>query len=280
LNMTIEIEDLSFRYAGSGRWALRNISLKIGEGEFAVFAGATGCGKSTLFKCLIGLIPQMYHGEYSGRVIVRGLDPSTTPISKMAQKVGMVFQNPDNQLFALTVENDVAFALENIGLERAEIERRVSKAFRIMGIEDLRHRSPFELSGGQKQRVAIASILALEPEILILDEPTSSLDGATAKKLLEELAEIRRKENITVLISEHRLDLVVREATRLIVMESGQIIADDEPREVLRQLLEDDYYMIELPKISRLAWALGLSGRRSIPLTKEEFIANLWGIGS
>ncbi len=279
MTMAIEVSNLSFRYAGATQWALRNISLSIEEGEFAVFTGATGCGKSTLFKCLIGLIPQMYPGEYLGRVVVDGLDPAQTPVSRMAQKVGMVFQNPDNQLFALTVENDVAFALENLGLERAEIERRISKAFKMMGIEDLRKRSPFELSGGQKQRVAIASILALEPDILILDEPTSSLDGATAKKLLEELGEIRRREGITVLISEHRLDLVVREATRLIVIEEGQIVADGEPREVVHDLLEDGYEKVELPKLSRLAWMLGLRGADSIPVTREEFVERFLGVG-
>ncbi|MCS7146486.1 MAG: ABC transporter ATP-binding protein [Nitrososphaerota archaeon] len=277
MNSAIEVSNLSFRYAGAELWALQDVSFSIGEGEFVVFAGATGCGKSTLFKCLVGLIPQMYSGEYSGRVLVKGLDPSKTPVSKMAQRVGLVFQNPDSQLFALTVENDVTFALENLGLEKSEIERRVSKAFKIMGIDDLRNRSPFELSGGQKQRVAIASILALEPEILILDEPTSSLDGLTAKKLLEELAEIRRRERITVLVSEHRLDLVVRDATRLIVMDEGRILADGEPREVVCKMLKEHYEKLELPKLSRLAWALKLCDGWSAPLTREEFIARLLG---
>lgn len=279
MSKAIQVSDLSFRYAGAAQWAIRNITFSIEEGEFAVLTGATGCGKSTLFKCLIGLIPQMYPGEYLGRVLVKGLDPAQTPVSRMAQKVGMVFQNPDNQLFALTVENDVAFALENLGLGREEIERRITKAFRMMGIEDLRRRSPFELSGGQKQRVAIASILAMEPEILILDEPTSSLDGATAKKLLEELGEISKREEITVLISEHRLDLVVREASRLIVIDEGQILADGEPREVVHQLLEDSYEKVELPKLSRLAWMLGLRQEDSIPLTIEEFVETLLGVG-
>ncbi|GBC70824.1 Energy-coupling factor transporter ATP-binding protein EcfA2 [Candidatus Calditenuaceae archaeon HR02] len=279
MSTAIEVSNLSFRYAGATQWALRNVTLSIEEGEFAVFTGATGCGKSTLFKCLIGLIPQMYPGEYLGRVVVKGLDPAQTPVSRMAQRVGMVFQNPDNQLFALTVENDVAFALENLGLERAEIERRITKAFRMMGIEDLRKRSPFELSGGQKQRVAIASILALEPEILILDEPTSSLDGATAKKLLEELGEISKREEITVLLSEHRLDLVVREATRLIVIEEGKILSDGDPREVVHHLLEDDYEKVELPKLPRLAWMMGLRRADKIPLTKEEFVETLLEVG-
>lgn len=268
----IEVEDLSFRYLGSEYFALRNVSIKVDEGEFVVIAGATGCGKSTLFKCIIGLIPQMYRGEYSGRVRVRGLDPSVVPVNQVARLAGMVFQNPDNQLFALTVENDVAFALENLGLDRREIERRVSKAFKIMGIEELRNKSPFELSGGQKQRVAIASMLALEPEILLLDEPTSSLDGATAKKLLDELKEINRRDGITVLITEHRLDLFLREASRLIVMEDGRITVDGEPRAVVRQLLSEDYDAVELPKLSRVAWSLRLCDSGRIPLTHEEFL--------
>lgn len=272
MSRAIEVSNLSFRYTGSERWALKDISLTVDEGEFAVVTGATGCGKSTLFKSLIGLIPQMYPGEYRGRVLVKGLDPSQTPVSRMAQTVGMVFQNPDSQLFALTVENDMAFALENLGLERREIERRISKALKIMGIEDLRRRSPFELSGGQKQRVAIASILALEPEILILDEPTSSLDGFTAKKLLDELAEIRRREGITVLISEHRLDLVIKEATRLIVMDDGRLLMSDEPKTVIHRLLEERYEKLELPKLSKLAWTLRLYDGWSVPIGMDEFV--------
>jgi len=272
LRSAIEVENLSFKYMGSEFFTLRDVSLRVDEGEFAVIAGATGCGKSTLFKCIIGLIPQMYQGDYSGRVRVKGIDPSRVPISRVAQLAGLVFQNPDNQLFALTVENDVAFALENLGLEREEIERRISRAFKIMGIEDLRNKSPFELSGGQKQRVAIASVLALEPEILLLDEPTSSLDGATAKKLLDELREINRRDGITVLISEHRLDLVLREASRLIVMDEGKIIADDDPRSVVRRLLSEDYDAVELPKLSKIAWSLRLCGDGAIPLTQKEFV--------
>jgi len=279
LTSAIEVSNLSFRYAGTEHWALSHVSLTVEEGEFVILTGPTGCGKSTLFKCLVGLIPQMYSGEYSGRVVVSGLNPSETPVSTMAQHVGLVFQNPDNQLFALTVENDVAFALENLGVERGEIERRLSRVFRLLGIEGLRRRSPFELSGGEKQRVAIASVLALEPEILILDEPTSSLDGITAWRLLSELNDLRRREGITVIVSEHRLDLVMRCATRLIVMDNGMIVSNEEPSNVVAKILEWGYEKVEAPKVSRIAWRLGLKSHGCIPVTLEEFLDVLLGPG-
>ncbi len=273
----ISVEGLSFKYIGSDSWSLRDVSLRIGEGELAVFAGPTGCGKSTLFRCIIGLIPQMYPGQYEGRVVVRGLDPATTPVHRMAQTVGLVFQNPDNQLFSLTVEDDIAFALENLGLSRAEIRARVEKALRTMGIEGLRSRSPFELSGGQKQRIAIASVLAMEPDVLILDEPTSSLDGVTARRLIEELAEIREREGITILISEHRLDLVLGIATRLVVMEKGRILADGDPHEVVHEMLSGAQEMVELPKASRLAYRLELCQGRRAPISVGEVVSTILG---
>ncbi len=277
MSEAVRIEGLSFRYASSERWAIRDVTLSIDEGEFVVLAGPTGCGKSTLFKCIIGLIPQMYPGQYEGRVLVKGLDPASTPVHRMAQLVGLVFQNPDNQLFALTVEDDIAFPLENLGLSREEIRARIEKALRVMGVEDLRRRSPFELSGGQKQRIAIASVLAMEPKVLILDEPTASLDGLTAKKLIEELARIRRSEGITIIISEHRLDLILSEATRLVVMADGKVLASGEPREVVHELLETGEESVEAPKVARLAHSLKLCRGGRAPVSIDELATLILG---
>ena len=189
----IEVKDLGFKYAGTDFYAIRGVNLEIDEGEFVVLAGKSGCGKTTLLRCLNGLIPHFYEGEFRGRVLIDGIDTRECPPHILSQKVGMVFQNPDNQLFALSVEADIAFPLENLGLPREEIRDRVEWALKLLGIEELRKRSPFELSAGQKQKVAIASVLAMKPKILLLDEPTSSLDPVSAKNLIDAIIDLNRR---------------------------------------------------------------------------------------
>jgi energy-coupling factor transporter ATP-binding protein EcfA2 len=274
----IEVRGLSFRYAGTEDWALRSVSLSIEKGEFVLIAGPTGCGKSTLLKCLNGLIPHIYAGEYVGSVRVNDLDPASTPTHLMSQHVGMVLQNPENQLFSLTVEGDIAFALENIGLDRPEMLRRVEKVLRELGLEELRRRSPHELSGGQKQKVAIASVLALQPEVLLLDEPTSSLDPASARSIIDLLAKLSKQDGLTVILTEHRLDLLLHHLTRLVVMDSGRIIYNDHPRKVMEMIPIDDS-LIPIPKLIRLVRAMrreyGFSG--CLPLTVEELLESLVG---
>ncbi len=274
----IEVRDLSFRYAGTEDWALKNVNLSIEGGEFVLIAGPTGCGKSTLLKCLNGLIPHIYTGDYVGSVRVKNLDPASTPTYLMSQHVGMVLQNPENQLFSLTVEGDIAFALENIGLDRSEMVRRVEKVLRDLGMEEFRHRSPYELSGGQKQKVAIASVLALQPEVLLLDEPTSSLDPVSAKSIIDLLAKLCMKDGLTVILTEHRLDLLLQYLTRLVVMDSGRIIYDDHPRKVLESIPMEDS-LIPIPKLIQLVRMMrheyGFSG--CLPLTVEELVESLVG---
>ncbi len=274
----IEIKDLSFSYAGTEEMALQNVSLSIDEGEFVLIAGPTGCGKSTLLKCINGLIPNIYSGRYTGSVRVMNLNPATTPPHIMSQHVGMVLQNPEVQLFSLSVEEDIAFALENIGLERSEIVKRVNKVLRILNIEDLRHQSPFELSGGQKQKVAIASVLALQPRILLLDEPTSFLDPASAKSIIELLEMLCKSEKLTVIIAEHRLDLLLQHVTRLVVMDSGKIVNNDDPRKVLENIALNDP-LVPIPKIIYLARRMReeFGFPSSIPLTIDEFVNLLIG---
>jgi energy-coupling factor transporter ATP-binding protein EcfA2 len=229
----IEFRNFSFRYAGARRDALRGVNLSIQEGEVVALVGPSGCGKSTLLRSIIGLIPHMYRGEYSGSVIVDGMDVARTPVSRLATRVGYIFQNPENQLFMFTVRKDIAFGLENLALPRHEIVRRVDWAMKTLGIEGLADTPPHELSDGQKQRVAIAGVLAMKPKVLILDEPTSLLDPVTAESVITQVKELHDALGITLIIAEHRLDLLVTIASRFIVLDGGRVILDGPAREVL-----------------------------------------------
>jgi len=267
----IEVSGLSFTYTGTEQPAIRNVDLRVESAEFILLVGPSGCGKSTLCRCLNGLIPHFHTGEMKGKVLVMGQDTSTTPTFVLSQNVGFVFQNPENQLFALSVENDVAFALENLGYPRDEIRRRVDFALRTVGIESLRHKSPFELSGGQQQRVAIASVLAMQPRLMVFDEPTSFLDPLSARNLIRSISEIQAATGMAVLLVEHRLDLAARYATRIVVMEKGRIAEDGPPTRVLARD-ETEVYGVGIPKIVKLAKLLNkdLHIFNKLPLTVEE----------
>jgi len=228
----VQAKALTYSYPGGTRPSIRDVSLSIERGEFVILTGPSGCGKTTICRCFNGLIPNFYTGELKGELRVAGLNVSEHPIYEMAKRVGLVFQNPENQLFALSVEKDVAFGLENLGMPRDQIRERVDQALKITGIEELRERAPHELSGGQQQRVAIASVLAMQPEIMIFDEPTSFLDPVGAQRIFEVINDLNKKLGITVILVEHRLDLASRYADHVIIMDAGQIILDGEPREV------------------------------------------------
>lgn len=232
----VRIEGFSFTYEGTERRALSNISLNVEEGEVVVIAGASGSGKSTLLRSLNGLIPHIYRGKYEGEVWVDGMLVKETPTHVLATKVGFVFQNPENQIFMFTVERDVAFGLENLGYPQHEIRKRVDWALQILGLSELRKRAPHELSDGQKQRVAIAGALVLEPKILILDEPTSLLDPETAFEVIKLVGELNKKLGLTVILVEHRLELVAPIADRLIVMYDGRVVGNGRPREIFRNV--------------------------------------------
>jgi len=267
----IKTEGLTYTYTVGTKPAFQDISIEIEKGEFILLTGPSGCGKTTLCRCFNGLIPHFYSGKLEGEIEVAGLKVAEHQIHELAQHVGLVFQNPENQLFALSVEKDVAFGLENLGTPREEIRRRVNWALEITGIRDLRERAPYELSGGQQQRVALASILAMQPEIIVLDEPTSFLDPLGAKKIFEVINDLNKKLGITIILVEHRLDLASRYANRVIIMDKGRITLDGEPREVFTS--EEAHLIgVGIPKTIRLYQFLrgnGVSLGR-VPLTSEE----------
>ena len=272
----IEIEDLSFTYSGSRRPALDHVDLSIAKGEFVILTGPSGCGKTTLCRCLNGLIPHFYSGDFKGRVIVAGLDTREYEIWELAQHVGLVFQNPENQLFCLTVEADVAFGPENLGLPREEIRKRVEWALKATRMWELRHRAPHELSGGQQQRAAIASVLAMRPEVLVLDEPTSFLDPAGAFELFSLVSELNERYGITVILVEHRLDMASAFSDRIIVMNKGRVALDGPPEEVLTDPRASKLG-IGVPKVIKLYELLAEEGLKlpKVPLSPKEMASLL-----
>jgi energy-coupling factor transporter ATP-binding protein EcfA2 len=180
-----------------------------------------------------GLIPQFYPGFYRGYVKVLGKDTAEAPIADLSTEVGIVFQNPENQLISMSVEHEIAFGMENLGIPREEMEKRIKEVIKITEIEHLLDKAPFELSGGEQQRVAIASILVLEPKILVLDEPTALLDPNMADKIIKLLKKIQTEKNMTIIISEHRMDLVVPFANEIILLDNAKILEHGKRDEVL-----------------------------------------------
>jgi energy-coupling factor transporter ATP-binding protein EcfA2 len=272
-NDIIEIKDLSFKYFGSPSPVLQKVSLNVKRNEIVLIAGHSGSGKSTLLRAINGLIPHQHSGEYSGEVYVDDLNVANSTMSKLAMKVGYIFQNPENQIFMFSVERDIAFGLENLALPQEEIRERVDWAMELLQIKSLALKAPHELSDGQKQRVAIAGVLAMKPKILILDEPTSLLDPFTAESLVALIRHLRESLGITVLIVEHRLDLVAKICDRIVVVDGGAVVLEGSPREVLSKIDVSQYGVTE-PTIVKLAKKLSLGGSQ-LPLDSDELYQNL-----
>lgn len=217
------IEDLSFKYRTRPEMALEHVSLELEQGELLLIAGSSGCGKTTLARCINGLIPRSYRGDRSGKVLLHGREVAEMQIPEMAQLVGTLLQDPERQIVASNVFNEVAFGPENLGLPRAEIRTRVDAALKRLNLEYLRERETFNLSGGEKQKVALAGVLTMNPSILLLDEPLASLDPASAHEALQVFRSLA-DEGKTVILVEHRVeDAIDAKPDRLLYMEDGQI---------------------------------------------------------
>lgn len=253
----ITADGVSFSYR-SGEYVsrgVREINLEVMRGEFLVILGRNGSGKSTLAKLLNGfLVPD------TGNVTVLGTDTSDDDkVYEVRSKVGMVFQNPDNQMVASVIENDVAFGPENLGIPREEIEKRVTAALEIVGMSEYRKGSPNKLSGGQKQRIAIAAILAMLPEVVILDESTAMLDPKGRREIMETVLKLNREKGMTVVLITHYMDEAI-EADRIFVMNDGEIVSSGAPREVFADAESLKAAGLELPAASRISLKLAEAG--------------------
>jgi len=275
----INIENFTFYYGDSEKPALKNINLQIKDGEFILITGPSGGGKSSLCRCFNGLIPHFYGGRVTGNVAVQGTDVISHSTKELATKVGMIFQDPENQLVAMDVEREIAFGLENLAFPKMLIAKRLEESLDTLGISALRHRQVHELSGGEKQKVAIASVLALHPGILVLDEPTSELDPKSAEEVLSVVERLNDELGLTVILIEHRLDRVAQHVDRLIMMSHGEVIADGDPRQVLSSKKPVEIG-VGVPPITKLVQGMRERGINidKTPLTVKEGRTMLEGV--
>lgn len=233
----IEFQNLSFAYPDSTDGGLKNISLTIPDGQCVLLCGRSGCGKTTLTRLINGLIPQFFEGELSGKVLLDGEDVFGLPMHRIAEKVGSVFQNPRTQFFNVDTDSEIAFGMENGAVPQAEMKRRVAETAKALHIEPLLGRNIFALSGGEKQKIAFASVYAMEPEIYLLDEPSSNLDMTAIGELREHLKLIK-SQGKTVVVAEHRLYYLLDAADRVLYLEDGRIAGDWTPEQFRRIPLE------------------------------------------
>ena len=257
MNMSIRLENVNYIYGeGSGqeKWALKNINLTIHDREFIGIVGHTGSGKSTLTQLLNGL-----EKPSSGTIYYNDEDIQADGYErrKLRQKVGLVFQYPEHQLFEVSVIKDVEFGPRNLGLSNLDVEKRSFDALKQVGLsDDLLDVAPFALSGGQKRRVAIAGVLAMQPEVLILDEPTAGLDPAGRTEILELLKKLHEDNNITVILVSHSMDDVARYAGRILVMNQGELVLDGEPQKVFRYRDELRKIGLDVPQSTNILYEL------------------------
>lgn len=265
----IDIQELTFKYSSSDKNALNNISLKIEKGDFVGIIGESGSGKTTLCNCINALIPHHYKGDFYGSVKIEGTDTFDTDTSKLALKVGSVFQDIESQIVTNFVEDEILFGLENFGVPRNQIEDRITNALRDLGIENLRHREMASLSGGQKQKVVIASILSLEPDILILDEPTGELDPASSIQIFTLLKKLNEEKGITVVVAEQKIMLLCEFVKKLIVLEHGNCVHYGEIRSTLTHQKKMEEAGINCPRVLTLTGRM-MKENLVLPGTTEE----------
>jgi energy-coupling factor transport system ATP-binding protein len=260
--MSIKIENLTHIYMPGSpfeRKALDNVNLSIENGEFVALIGHTGSGKSTLIQHINGLLKPS-----SGKIIIDGVDitSSKVKLNEIRKKVGLVFQYPEYQLFEETIERDIAFGPKNLGLKDEEIAKRVKRAMNMVGLdyETYKDKSPFDLSGGQKRRVAIAGVVAMEPKVLILDEPTAGLDPKGRDDILEKIVQLRKEYNMTIILVSHSMEDVAKVATRVLVMHEGKCILDGTTSEVFKQVDILEGVGLAVPQVTYLVKRLREKG--------------------
>ena len=269
MDFAVIIEKLSYQYSNKKDFALKNINLSVRKGEFILIAGKSGSGKSTLLYALNGLIPHYLNGTMQGTVTVCEKDTRKFRIAELSRNVGMVFQNPDAQLFNATVEDEIAFYAENLAYPREKVRECVEFALNAVGIDSYKNRTPYELSAGEKRKVAISTAVSIKPQILVLDEPTADLDAKGKKTILNVIGKLKET-GMTIIVAEHNLDDIINYADRLILLDNGTILANNTPKKVfLTQNFTD--FGLKAPQTVEIA--LKLNENQNIPLDVEETIA-------
>ena len=270
-----KLEDVSYKYPLEDREILKNINLDIKKGEFWAVIGKNGSGKTTLCNVLRRFVPDFYKGELKGRITLEGKELKDYSAKEIVQKVGFVFQNPFTQISGVkeTVFEEIAFGLENLALDAEYIRKRVEETLKLLHIEELRDKNPYELSGGQGQKVALASIIAMDPEIMVIDEPTSQLDPKGTEVIFE-IIDILKKEGKAIILVEHKLELIAEYAEKVMVLDEGEMILSGNTEDVLKNkiLMEKE---IGIPQYAALAYRLMDKGKvkfEEIPITKEKAV--------
>ena len=270
-----KIENVNYKYPLEEKQALKNINIEIKKGEFWAVIGKNGSGKTTFCNMLRRFVPDFYKGELTGKITLEDKELKDYSQKELVQKIGFVFQNPFTQISGVkdTVFEEIAYGLENLGLDKEEIISRVEKILKLLEIEKLRDRNPYDLSGGQKQRVALASIIAMNPDILVIDEPTSQLDPKGTEDIFK-IINLMANEGKTIILVEHKLELIAEYAQNILVLDEGEIILSGKAEEVLNNkiLLEKE---IGMTQYSILAYELEKSGKvelEEIPITKEKIV--------
>lgn len=271
----VNIQNLTYKYPTSPKPVLQNINLQINKGEFVTVIGANGAGKSTLCYALAGFVPHFFKGEMSGTVEVDGIESSKSTLNEWVLNVGLAFQNPFNQISGAkyTVFEEIAFGLENIGVPRDQMQSRVEEAMKLTGISDLANRSPYSLSGGQQQRVALTSILVMQPQLLVLDEPTSQMDPIGTREVFEVIHNLTQS-GITVVMVEHKVEWIAHFANRVIALKDGAILIEGKPSEVLTSdlLIENGFGVSRYTSVAREAKKRNLWKNDSLPVTLDEAV--------
>lgn len=266
----IRVENLKYRYPETEKLALDGISCHIKAGEFIGVIGKNGSGKSTFCQALIGLVPNFYRGAYGGKVWIDDIEVKQVEVDALCQKVGMVFQNPCNQITGskLTVYEEIAFGLENFGVPRAEMHKRILESMELLDIVKYKDRAPFDLSGGQMQRMAIASMIAMQPEVIVLDEPTSQLDPQGSEEVFQAVAKLSQQ-GITVIMVEHKIEKIAAYSDRVMLLDDGKLVAMDTPHKIFaREDLET--HGVQAPVYTRICRALDLHLENYYPVTLAE----------
>ena len=267
----IQIENLTYQYAHTDKPALVDINLSIKKGEYLAIIGPCGAGKTSLALSLNGIVPHMTVGEMRGKVLVDGIDTTQTQVRDLAHIVGMVFDNPEYQLSQSTVLSEMAIGLENIGIPRDEMLKRIVVALEIVGLSGLEERSPLALSGGQQQRLAIAAALSMYPKVLVLDEPTSNLDPMGKEEVFAVTARLNQEKQMTVVIVEHEVEVIASYADRVIVLDKGQIVNSGNVNDIFSDIDSLDGIGVRPPQVTAIASGLEKKGYHfeNLPVTLD-----------